>query len=234
MPRISLDPDTLLRRYSDFFGLTDYWFSALTSIILFAASVYTNFLASRYATTAASNPVTDLVLDNIPVYNVDGYFVYGAVALIAFIFVLLAMRPKRIAFTLYSLALFYFIRAAFITLTHIGPYPEHTPIEFTTSLGIFFSKLFFGDDLFFSGHTGAPFLMGLIFWREPLLRYIFICWSVFLAIVVLLGHIHYSIDVASAFFITFTIFHLALWLFPKERALFLRDEIRHPIEPPDA
>ncbi len=234
VPHITLDPDTLIRRYSDFFGLTDYWFSALASIILFASSVYANYMASAYATTAASNAVTDLILDHVPVYDVDGYFVYGAVALIAFILLLLVVRPKRIAFTLYSLALFYFIRAGFITLTHIGPYPVHTAIEFTSSIGIFLSKIFFGDDLFFSGHTGAPFLMALVFWREPLLRYIFLAWSVFLASVVLLGHIHYSIDVASAFFITFTIYHIAMWLFPKEYVLFLRDEVRHPVEVPDA
>ena len=57
-PRITLNPDTLIRRYSDFFGLTDYWFSALASIIHFASSVYANYMASAYAPTAASNAVS--------------------------------------------------------------------------------------------------------------------------------------------------------------------------------
>ncbi|MDB5237954.1 MAG: conserved rane protein of unknown function [Candidatus Kaiserbacteria bacterium] len=222
--------DIVSRRYAEFFGLTDHWFSAAAAILVFAASIYANYMASAYATVAASNSVTDLILDHTAVFDVDGYFVYGAVALIAFILLLLLLRPKRITFTLHSLALFFFIRAGFITLTHIGPYPVHTAIQFTSSIGIFLSKVFFGDDLFFSGHTGAPFLMALVYWREHWLRYIFLAWSVFLAGVVLLGHIHYSIDVASAFFITFTIYHIALWLFPQEHAAFLKDEARHPIE----
>ena len=40
---------------------------------------------------------------------------------------------------------------------------------------------------------------------------------------VLLGHLHYSIDVFSAFFITYAIFHLAIWLFPKDYGLSRED-----------
>ena len=71
------------------------------------------------------------------------------------------------------------------------------------------------NDLFFSGHTGAPFLMALVFWPHKRLRYIFLAWSGFFAVVVLLGHIHYTIDVLSAFFITYGIYHIALHFFPK-------------------
>ena len=81
-------------------------------------------------------------------------------------------------------------------------------------------KFAFGGDLFFSGHTGLPFLMALIFWDNKYLRWIFILTSVMFATVVLLAHLHYSIDVLSAFFITYTIFHIALFLFKKDRRLF--------------
>ncbi len=37
----------------------------------------------------------------------------------------------------------------------------------------------------------------------------FLDFSIVFAVVVLLGHLHYSIDVASAYFITFSIFSLA-------------------------
>lgn len=214
----------LMRRYRDHYAQQAARVSSLLSVIAFAISIWVNYRASTYAGTVASNFVTDIVLSNTPVFDVDGYFVYGAVALIIFIALLCIAHPKRVPFTLYSLALFYFIRAGFLTLTHIGPYPVHTPIEFSSSMGIFLSKVFFGDDLFFSGHTGAPFLMALLYWREPLLRYAFLLWSVFLAAVVLLGHIHYSIDVASAYFITFSIYHIALWLFPADHDRFVADE----------
>lgn len=215
----------LIHRYRAYGSLQSFRISAVSSIILFAAGVYLNYLASDYATAQASNSVTDIILSNTPALDVDALFVYGAVALIGFITLLCLWHPKRIPFTLYSLGAFFIIRAGFISLTHIAPFPVHTPIQFTSDIGIFFSKLFFGDDLFFSGHTGVPFLMALLYWRDRVLRSLFLAWSIVLALVVLLGHIHYSIDVVSAYFITYTIYAIASWLFPKDHELFLHEEI---------
>ena len=98
----------------------------MLSIIAFAAGVFADYGATVYASARASNSVTDIVLSNIPVYHVDGFFVYGAMALIVFIFGVCVLNPRRIPFTLYSLAILLFIRAAFITLTHLGPFPDQT------------------------------------------------------------------------------------------------------------
>lgn len=210
----------LLRRYRACHVEKGFYKMIVASFLLFFFSVIVNYYAGAYATDRVSNSVTDIILSNTPVFDVDGLFVYGAVALIAFIGVLCVAHPKRIPLTFYSLALFFFIRGGFVSLTHIGPFPEHTPIHFTTDIGIYFSKIFFGDDLFFSGHTGAPFLMALVYWRQKTLRYFFLLASVFFGAVVLLGHIHYSIDVVAAFFITFTIFQLVLYFFPHSKVVF--------------
>lgn len=214
----------LWRRYKNYGTREGFAVSVLAAVSLFFASIVTNYIASSYATRKASNFVEDLILSNTPVYNVDGFFVYGALAIIGFAMLLLLSHPKRIPFVLYALALFYFTRAAFIVLTHLGPYPDQIAADLTSSIGIFVSQFFFGDDLFFSGHTGAPFLLALIFWRERGLRYLFLASSVGMAAVVLLGHIHYSIDVASAFFITYGVYHIACHLFSAEHRLFLEDE----------
>ena len=68
--------------------------------------------------------------------------------------------------------------------------------------------------------------MALIFWHEKRARYFFLASSVYFGAIVLLGHLHYSIDVASAFFITYGIFHVAVWLFPKDYAVFLAEDVR--------
>src|SRR3989344_8842551 len=86
------------------------------------------------------------------------------------------------------------------------------------------NEMFFGGDLFFSAHTGMPFLGALAFWREKGIRNFYLLTAVFFAAVVLLGHLHYTIDVLSAFFITYGIFHIAEWIFPHDRAMFLADE----------
>ena len=189
--------------------------SLLTGVVFLSISLFINVYAVNYASRSASNSVTDIVLSNIPVFNVDGIFVYGAVLLVLIIVLVCLFKPQRAPFVLKSIALFTLIRSFFVSLTHISPYPAHiviSPSIFTT----LFPSIFTGDDLFFSGHTGLPFLMALIFWNNPILRLIFLVFSVVLGVVVLLGHLHYSIDVASAFFITFTIFSIAKTIFKRD------------------
>ncbi len=187
------------------------------ALLLFICAGFINFYAGTYATREVSSPVTDIILSNTRVYNVQGIFIYGADVLILFIAFLSFLRPKRLPFVLFALSTFIFIRSGFITLTHIAPFPQHVPLD---DLGEISSRFTFGGDLFFSGHAGIPFLMALLFWRNAVLRYLFIFWSIFFGIIVLLGHIHYTIDVASAYFITYSIYHIACYFFPKDQELF--------------
>jgi divalent metal cation (Fe/Co/Zn/Cd) transporter len=193
----------------------DFTFSVVTAFLFFLISFGINFIAGTYASNVASNSVTDVILSNTRVYDVDFLFTYGILILwIPIIFICL-WHPKRIPFVLKSIALFIIIRAIFISITHIGPFPTHIDI-----VGNFNSIMNFTGDLFFSAHTGLPFLMALIFWQYKNIRYFCIACSIFFGTVVLLGHVHYSIDVLGAFFITYTIFHLAEILFKKDRSLF--------------
>ena len=120
-------------------------------------------------------------------------------------------------FVFYGLALFYGIRSGFTSLTHIAPFYPHISDDFGATI----NKAFFGGDRFFSAHTGMPFMGALAFWREKPARYFFLAASLYFAVIVLLGHLHYSIDVLSAFFITYAIYHIAIWLFPTEYARFM-------------
>jgi len=165
-----------------------------------------------YATNNAGPAVTDIVLDNIPVFNVDIIFLDGALIFVLFLIGVLLYCPKFIPFTLKSISLFYIIRSFSITLTHIGPSPEQSPLVLNSLNKIFV----FGGDLFFSGHTGLPFLMALIFWKNKALRYSFLFASIVAGVSVLLGHLHYSIDVFAAFFITYGIFHMSQVIFKKD------------------
>ncbi|MCL5009147.1 MAG: hypothetical protein M1400_02270, partial [Patescibacteria group bacterium] len=55
---------------------------------------------------------------------------------------------------------------------------------------------------------------------DRLLRYVFLAASVVFGAAVLLGHLHYSIDVFSAFFITYGIYRIAVKIFPADSKLF--------------
>lgn len=201
------------QKYITHFTNKDYLLSFLYSGIMVAVSMVITFYANLYAAEKASNSVTDIVLDNIRVYDVDLLFLYGPILLWAFVVYILFNNPNRIPFTLKSVGLFAIVRSVFTILTHLAPFPTHTDVSFSGFMGYFTS----GKDLFFSGHTGLPFLLALIFWDSKYLRIVFIAASFIFAAIVLLGHLHYSIDVLSAFFITYTIYRISETVFNKNR-----------------
>ena len=191
-------------------------YSTLVGIFFFSVSLVISYFASIFAFNHQSNAVADIILDNIPVIRVDDIFIEGAILFVIFVLLLLLKEPKKIPFVTKSIALFISIRSFFVILTHIGPSPMSETLDWGTSLHLFTS----GGDLFFSGHTGLPFLLALIFWENKILRNIFISASIIAGTAVLFGHLHYSIDVFAAYFITYTIYHICLKVFAKDHISF--------------
>ncbi len=193
--------------------------SVLLSCLVLAGALYANFWAIDQATAEAGPQVSDLILSNFPAMEVDGLFVYGTFAVLAFAVLIVLAQPRSIPFVLHGLTLFILIRSGFTLLTHLGPPAAYYPSDFGAAI----TGAFFGSDQFFSGHTGMTFLAALAYWHIPWIRFVFLASCAYFVIIVLLGHIHYSIDVASAFFITYGIYHIALWAFRREHALFMAD-----------
>ena len=181
----------------------------LLGVVFLILSLVVTYYANVYTVTHASREVTDLMLDSIPVMNVDFIFTEGVTIFTVIMALIVLYEPKRIPFTLKSITLFSLIRAAFMVLTHLAAPADHSYLD--TSDVLF--KLSMGDDLFFSMHTGLPFMFVFVFWEERYLRFLFLAFTVIGGAAVLLGHIHYSIDVFSALFIAFGIFHIAKRVF---------------------
>lgn len=184
----------------------------------YVAEHYANVYAYAYSLRSTSSHVGDLILDNIPVVDLNFIIIEGALIFIVLGVLFVLANPRYILFTLKTFALFIMTRALFVSLTHVGIYPDHI----SPGLGFFdgiYLYLNFQTGLFFSGHTGLPFLMALIFWHNKRARYFFLILSLIGAVAVLLGHIHYSIDVFAAPFMAYGIFRIALRLFPKDYEL---------------
>ena len=179
---------------------------------------FANLYELAYSLRPTSAYVGDLVLDNLPIVNLNLVIIEGAlisiIASVAFVF----SRPRYIIFTLKALALFIILRAFFVSLTHVGIYPGAIDPGFGFFSNVY-SYLNFQTGFFFSGHTGLPFLMALIFWQELRVRATFLVLSCTFGIAVLLAHVHYSIDVFAAPFMAYSIFMIAKHLFKKDYEL---------------
>jgi hypothetical protein len=208
-----------IRLYQTLLGNRAYLRSLSEGAAFLAASSIAIFAAVTYATVHASNYVTDFVLSRVGPLNVRFLFIYGTFTAFAITASLLAWRPNRLPFALKAIALFLLVRAVFVALTHMAP----SPID-PQQPAPFFNSIFYGGDLFFSGHTGLPFLAALAFWHIPQWRMFYLALTGFFGLIVLLGHYHYSIDVLAALFITHGVFQISCWLFGRDYALFRSSE----------
>jgi len=151
-----------MQSYKTYFTNKKFLLSFLCGLILLATSLVVQFLASGYVARSGSAPVTDVVLSNTRVYEVGGIFVWGSVILTFICLWVLFRRPNYMPFVMKSIAIFTLIRSGFISLTHISPFPTRVLIDSTFFTREAFSGIFTGNDLFFSGHTGVPFLLALL------------------------------------------------------------------------
>jgi tryptophan-rich sensory protein len=164
-------------------------------------------LSGDYVTDHQGSVVSpDLILDHFGPYNLAFIFIwlFLAAAVIYFAYPMF-VKPKELPYMVNMFSLFVVIRAGFIIFTHLRPPYDAVHVTFPW----FLQFLNFSNDLFFSGHAGFPFLGFLIFREHHKgLSYFMLATSIILGITVLLMHVHYSIDVLSAYFITYGIYEI--------------------------
>lgn len=176
--------------------------SLLVGLSILIASYLVNIKASVYNDTQSYVSVSDLIIDHVPVVNLHLIFSWGMYFVLLTLFVYpVFFKPEICPFAMKTFALLIFLRSGFILLTNVGP-PIGFFYEGLKVGGSVFTDIAFRNDLFFSGHTAYPFLAYLIF-KETKFRWFLLFSSILMAVTVILMHIHYSIDVFAAFFITY-------------------------------
>ena len=174
------------------------------------------FYASAYVNRVPSNSVADLFLSILPVVNLNFIIVEGALIAIVLSILLVLAKPQYILFTLKAAAIFIATRAVFIAVTHIGIYPGGVNPDPTGIFDRTYTGLGLEAGFFFSGHTGFPCLMALIFWREKVWRYAYIALAIVFGIAVLFAHVHYTIDVLAAPYMAFGIYTMSKYFFAED------------------
>lgn len=207
----------MIEKYKKYFSNKTYLEYLALALFSFFIALIANIYTGIYSTENMGVYVNDIILDNLPIYNISIFFTLGTVFIWGPVIYLGFKEPKRIPFVLESISIFIIIRSFFVCLTHLGPFPGAAEINKAPE---FFMSFISGGDYFFSGHTGLPFLMALVFsYNRKWFIYFFLN-AVIFGVIALLGHLHYSIDVLSAFFITYSIHHITEWLFKEDRRFF--------------
>ena len=184
----------------------------LISLFFLIVAIAFYGISGDYVTDHNWSDASDIILDHFGPYDLSiifiGLFLF---VIILFIFYPLIYKPNELSYVMSMVGLFLIVRSGFMLFTHLGV--PHDAIKFTAP-GIL-QSFNFTNDLFFSGHTGLPFLGFLVFNEHKKLRYFMLVSSIILGITVLLMHVHYSIDVFSAFFITLGVYKIGNYFLKK-------------------
>lgn len=170
-----------------------------------------DYYCGSYVTVTPGAKVPDLLLDKIPPVDLSFLFVYGYMVLLMVLFFypgLFRVRMLHVVAIQFSVLLM--LRSVFMIFTHLETPAGSVPVSFPW----FFENLYFENDMFFSGHTAMPFI-GFYVFRHSRLRYFFLVGAVVMGIVVLAMHLHYSIDVFAAFFMTYCSYKMGQRLLRK-------------------
>ena len=180
----------------------------IAGIAALLSSFVINNKVSTYVDHVQGPSVGDLILDNIPIYDLNFIFFWAVLLFWAGNIIYRLIFPKELPFILVSMSLFVMVRCFFIALTHLGP-PE-TLLIIPDEL----SYYSFNADLFFSAHVGTPFFYALLT-SVKIIKWTAILYSITMVVIVLMSHGHYSIDIFASFFIAHSLSVLMLKIKPK-------------------
>lgn len=179
------------------------------SICLFILANVINQIAGHYVDKVASAAVSDLILDHLGPMNLSFLFTWGYICVLVTLFAYpLFFKVKELHTVISQFSLLVLIRSFFIILTHL-----RAPLDaIRGNLPTIYETFAFSNDMFFSGHTSICFIGFLLFRKEKIGKFFLIATFV-MAFTVLAMHVHYSIDVFAAFFITYGSYKLGKYIF---------------------
>ena len=199
----------LLERWKEAFYTSGYatkLFITVAIFVLGALQFPTYFKNIQKRQCAGIN---DFILNNIPSLDVSAAIftiIYGLL-----IYMLLRILKYPDLFLLFSLT---FVIETVFRMTTIYLFPLNPPVNLVILHDTFAELLIYGNtepitkDLFFSGHT-ATMVMIWLFVHQPTEKIIAGIATFVLAFLLLIQHVHYTIDVLGALFFTYLSYLIA-------------------------
>jgi hypothetical protein len=158
---------------------------------------------------------TDIVLQWLPAHNMSFavFFLIWSCCLI--LIIRIYSDPMILLVTLWAYNGVTLLRMACISLISLNPPAGLIPLADPIT-NQFYGAHYITHDLFFSGHTTTVFLIFLCLKKKTDRLYALLS-SVFLGFLLLIQHVHYTIDVLAAPVFTYAVFRLTLLFTKKEK-----------------
>ena len=151
--------------------------------------------------------LNDWLLDQIPAYNVS-LPIFVCVWASAILVIIRSLQNPQVLLTFLSA----YVLLCLSRIISISLVPLNAPVGLIALIdplsNAFYGAKFITKDLFFSGHTSTVFLMGLCLISKKEKIIIFVAASV-VSILLLIQHVHYTIDIVAAPIFAYFIWRLA-------------------------
>ncbi|MBI4424710.1 MAG: hypothetical protein HY554_13335 [Elusimicrobia bacterium] len=192
-----------------------WWVVTLAGVLtLFLLSYFYYNQVGWYADQRHLPASSDWLLRRLPEANLLPILSWGWLALHLYAAaVAILYYPRQLPFMLFTLALFMFVRTTYMALSPIGA--PHGMLDMS-KLDYIFSRamgvITFNNEFVMSGHASFPFLFYLFFdtvWQKR----VFLAGSLVMAASVLVTRNHYTVDVLSAYFISYSVYCLSRKLY---------------------
>ncbi len=207
---------TVLQRWKESLSTSGFAPKLLTAVAVFVSGALQFPTYFRNIQKRQGALLNDLVLDNIPALDFSTpifAIIYGLL-----IYMLIRVLRKPDLFLLFALT---FVIETVFRMTTIYLFPLNPPKDLVLLHDIFSELLIYGDadpitkDLFFSGHT-ATMVMIWMFVQSRTEKIIGGIATFVLAFLLLIQHIHYTIDVLGALFFTYLSYLIARQIVDKK------------------
>ena len=174
---------------------------ALVAIILLTLPTFFAFIEKREGMV-----LQDFVLDAIPAMDVSVTTFVIIWSMVLLVFYRIYQNPRLFLEIAYGFILMCLCRVLTISILPLNPPPGLITLKDPIANIVYGGKgIFITKDLFYSGHTGNMFLFFLCL-QAKWDKIIALAASFMVGILVLIQHIHYSIDVISAFIFTYFLY----------------------------
>lgn len=192
-------------------------YQLITGTAIMLAIVFTSPFFFGHIEKRKGAVLDDWLLARIPPYNVSVWIFAIIWGMILLILIRTIRRPSIYLTYCWTLIFVYIARFATISAVALDPPPGMIPLVDPLS-SVFYANAVITKDLFFSGHTTTVFLIFLCLKRktDKIIALVATC---AVACLLLVQHIHYTIDILAAPVVVYPCYRLTRYLLDKKGLL---------------